>query len=326
MKLIRVAAAVPLAALPGCAPHLWTPSSALSGWSPDVPANVSVTTPPGEVAVQRWQLARSDPWAPFSKLTLLASLPDHPVGVMLPDVSQLEGVRQARCAARTLAEDLPGDTLWIVDLRGAESVAFGATLSELSPRSVSNVLTFNNWPAENGVVPADETLSALLQFSPRPAVDGPPSVPVFLLDAWRLAFGSDQAETSAYDNRYMLGAADFPDAQTLQANGIHRVMYVVDNLADTAYENDDLHEVLYGYQGARMPIAMVDLDALCGPAPRTIAHYFGGYPYHVWHRPLFAWQQDVIRRSRGGFGGARAVPVHLSGGFHGSGGGHGGGG
>jgi hypothetical protein len=64
-------------------------------------------------------------------------------------------------------------------------------------------VTFNKWPADDAVVPTDETLAGLLAFQPKPL---PPSTtnaaPVFLLDSWRLAYRFDKPSDETYDNRY----------------------------------------------------------------------------------------------------------------------------
>ena len=80
----------------------------------------------------------------------------------MPDINGLDVVRRAQAAASRLAtQGVPPDTMWVIDLRGAASVAFGATLSQEASRPVAPVMTFNNWPADNEVVPAEQTLAAL---------------------------------------------------------------------------------------------------------------------------------------------------------------------
>src|SRR6185312_5848924 len=145
--------------------------------------------------------------------TLLTYLADTPVTATMPDVRALDVVSRAEAAAaRVAASGVPADTMWIVDLRGAASVAFGATLSRESFHPVSPVLTFNNWPAENEVVPAEQTLSALVSMAPRVLPAGEvAAAPVFLLDAWRLALQNSTPDPSAVDNRYILLSSDFPD-------------------------------------------------------------------------------------------------------------------
>ena len=54
------------------------------------------------------------------------------------------------------------------------------------------------------------------------------AVPVFMLDAWRLAWREDEPAYDVVDNRYMLDASSFPSSYELQARKIRHVLYVVD--------------------------------------------------------------------------------------------------
>ncbi|HZU85504.1 MAG TPA: hypothetical protein VE987_21385, partial [Polyangiaceae bacterium] len=134
------------------------------------PRATTTTLPPRSEALRRWQLPPDDPWAPFAKYTLLASLDESPRPAELPRFDALDDVQRARAAGeRAGAAGLPPDTLWIVDMRGAASVAFGAALSQADATgSISLVPTFNNWPAADEMVPAEETLAALASASPAP--------------------------------------------------------------------------------------------------------------------------------------------------------------
>jgi len=82
-------------------------------------------------------------------------------------------------------------------------------------------LTFTNWPAPEGLVPADGSLAGLVSFAPRlPPPDAlalRDAHPVFLLDSWRLAYRFDDPEEGTFDNRYMLMPADLPDPEALRA-------------------------------------------------------------------------------------------------------------
>jgi hypothetical protein len=248
--------------------------------------------------------------------------------VLLPGVEALDEVQRARAAAVVAAASgLPPDTLWIVDLRGAASVAFGTELS-FGRSSVSLVPTFNNWPGPHELVPAEETLAALVSMSPALPPDADNAgVPVFLLDSWRMAFKDDEPDDEVYDNRYFLGPADFPDVENLRSGGIRRVVYVIDSLDASSLEDDDLHAVFSAWQDAGIRIAMVDLDMLSGPVVHA-----------DWDRLWVDRWLDVVprvtifdtpgffARSRGGFGGIRARPTVVIGGHGGVFGAHGGGG
>jgi hypothetical protein len=151
--------------------------------------------------------------------------------------------------------------------------------------------------------------------------------PVFLLDAWRLAYRNDRPDDDITDNRYMLTATDFPDASTLRARGISRILYVVESVETAGEEEDDLHETFAAYQAAGIAISIVDLALLSqveeGPLWDELLRY---------ERPLFVDPERVTivsdpnfyLRAHGGFGG----PHVIYGGRHGFGhgfGGHGGG-
>jgi hypothetical protein len=191
-------------------------------------------------------------------------------------------------------------------------------LSQRADAPVSPVLTFNNWPAEDELVPAEETLAALLQMAPRLPTPGPPSRPVFLLDAWRLAYRDDSPGDDVTDNRYALNPSDLPDPATLQAQGIRRVMYLVEDLDDTEMEEDDLNAVFLAYRAAGIAIYLVDLNFL------AVAYE----PRELWRevyarRPLYVgWRRTIVSdpafyvRARGGFGGIHGGPSP----FRGSGG------
>jgi hypothetical protein len=324
----------PLALLAsGCAFRPWTPavSVAYDASSPEVR---DIQLPAQADALRRWQIPPGDPWAPYAKYTLLTALDSAPTQVELPDVQSLDEVRSAENAARQVAgAGLPSDTLWVVDLRGAASVAFGVTLSRTALEPVRLVPTFNNWPATDELVPAEETLAALTSMIPQAPEDvGPGARPVFLLDAWRLAYRFDDPGEDTYDNRYILTPSDLPDADTLRARGFRRVVYLVTSLDDTSVEEDDVHAAFLAWQRAGIHIAMVDLAKFEQP---MVAYRWDDLwvddPLWIEPRVTLVEEPSFYLRARGGFGGlhARPSPVHMGGGWSGHGGyaaGHGGGG
>jgi len=334
----RVLGFIPLALLgAGCSLRPWTPSVSVAFWAEDVPAS-RTTSLPGSAALSRaWQLPPGNPWGAWSKGTLISAV--EPLGATadLPDVRRLEVIGQAQAAATHLAKvGLPVDTLWIVDLRGAASCAFASALSRDSREPISPVVTFNNWPAANGLVPADETLAGLLAFPPTLPPADVATHPVVLLDSWRLAYRFDSPGDDTYDNRYMLMPGDLPDAATLHARGITRVVYVVEDLDDAEVEEDDLHASFRAYQAAGIGIHMVDLPFL-STAPSPVA---GSWqvdwaarlaPRTTWVRERYTLVDDPFfyARASAGFGLARGRPF-LGPGFHSGGsrgsGGSGGGG
>jgi hypothetical protein len=313
----RLYAIAPIALLTtACAVR--TPATALDARGDVAPATRELVLPSDVEAIASWQLPPSNIWSRYEKLTLLTYLADVPVTATMPDVSGLEVVRRAQLAAGRLAEmGLPQDTMWVVDLRGAASVAFGATLTQQSHQPVAPVLTFNNWPAENEVVPAEQTLAALVTMRPRPLAAGQvQATPVFLLDAWRLAQRETTPDEAAMDNRYVLLSSDFPDPATLRARGIRRVVYVVEDRGQTTTEEDDFHEVALSYQDAGIAISLVDLQQLGGidaPEPdrrgERWAYYYDDWSFSVRPRATIFDDPLFYDRARGGFGGVRAAPV-----------------
>jgi hypothetical protein len=235
-------------------------------------------------------------------------MPQH---AQLPDLRSLHEVDWAAAAGRNVAVGgLPSGTLFVVDLRGAASVAFGTALSHSAHQPVSVVPTFNNWPGVDELVPAEETLAALAAMSPAPPdAAGGPTSPVVLLDAWRLAYRYEDPGDGTYDNRYILTSADLPDAEALLSRGIHRVVYVVEYLDETLYEEDDVHATFLAWQNAGIPIAMLDLERLARPLdPNRWDRLFTEYALLVQPRGTILDDPGFYVRARGGFGGIYAGP------------------
>jgi hypothetical protein len=318
-----------------CVLRPWTPSVPDAYWAEAPSTTKDVITMSRSDAVALWQLPPDNPWMRYEKLTLLTSVDSMPSTILLPHVDDLEVVADARTAAEVVATvGLPPETMFVVDLRGAASVAFGSTLSRRARESVSPVLTFNNWPADAEMIPAEETLSALLTMTPRPlsgSETGDVTRPVFLLDAWRLAYRYDTVDDDVTDNRYMLNPSDLPSADVLHAEGIRRVVYVVESLDDSTMEEDDLNQIFLEYQAEGILVSMVDLDWLRSLAdPPRWDSRLASYLLQVDTRMTLLTDPTFYIRARGGFGGPEIVPV-VSGmwgeggfGYWGSSGGHGG--
>lgn len=312
---------VPLALVPaflvGCASRPFTPAVSVAFWSEDVPEARAVAVPHALDVARRWQLPPESPWAPYGKLTLVAALDRIYPSASLPDVGKLEVFgRAARAGERLGRAGLPPRTALFVDLRGAASAAFGAALS--AHADVAPVLTFHNVPSENELVPAEETLAGLLAVAPRASAraDAPP---VFLLDAWRLAYRYDAPGDDVYDNRYVLGSADLPSAAALRARGISRFVYVVEDLDDAEVEEDDLHETFLAYAEAGLEMAIVDLAFLEGLRPGASWPELLA-PRRRLVRPRYTLADDPVfyTRARAGFGLAYGRPL-LAPGFRGGG-------
>lgn len=309
-----------------CSLRPFTPSVSVAFGTEEVPFAKSIAVPSSREVSARWELLPDDPWARYEKSTLVSSLDAMGGRAELPDVTELSVVYEAVRAARRLGEvGMPEGTLWISDMRGAASVAFGAALPRYAKEPISPVLTFNNWPAEDGLVPADETLAALvLMAPPKPPRESPGGIPVFLLDSWRLAYREDDPG-GAYDNRYMLQPHDLPSADELRAKGITRIVYLVESLDDTEGEEDDLHPVLLAWQAAGVSVHFVDLPWLTSLTldrdwTRTLAQSGA----HVERRRVLQDDPAFYARARGGFGYAYGHPLFFPGGFSRSRGGYGG--
>jgi hypothetical protein len=295
----------------------------------EVPNVKDVNVPPASEVTAKWQLSGASPWAPYAKYTLFSAIGQQSMVLELPDVHALEVVHRAEIAAGALASvGLPRDTLWIIDLRGAASVAFGATLSRASGVPVAPVVTFNNWPEDNELVPAEETLGALIEYRPRmPEPLEVKPIPVFLLDNWRLAYREEPPEETVFDNRYMLNPSDLPSATALRDNGITRVVYVTQDLTTESHEEDDLHEAALAWQQAGISMHMVGLNWFSDLMPGL------SWDYELQERLLVVQPRvtvvDSVRfyaGARGGFGGVhgRPAPMHAGGISHGAWGGGGG--
>lgn len=317
-----------VAATPGCALQASTPSMTAADL-PQAPLH-DASLPARADALAAWMLPDANPWAGYAKYTLLTSLGEAAARADLPDVTTLDDVRRARAVGERLgAGGLPADTLWLVDMRGAASVAFGEALARSTPGGgVSLVPTFNNWPGDHEVVPAEETLAAMVATPPSSQGDATEGArPVFLLDAWRMAALDDEPDDDDYDNRYMLSPSDLPDAATLRARGIRRVVYVVYTLEETTLEEDDVHAAFLAWQEAGIGVAMVDLAALDRPiAPPEWDDVFATGAYVAAPRVTVVDDPAFYVRAHGGFGGIHAHPFHLGGGHAGHFGAHGGGG
>lgn len=328
MRVLRFA--LPLSLFATACAARQTPAGSLDANAPDDSAPLrSYELPARAEVLRRWTLPADDPWSPYCKYTLITALGVDGAGVTAPAFDTLPSVPYAAEAGRRLGlVGLPPRTAWVVDLRGAASVAFGSALrASAGGRSVALVPTFNNWPAANEMVPAEETLAALAVMAPADDPARGPGLPVFLLDAWRLAHRYDETDDDTYDNRYALTSSDLPDAATLRARGIDRIVYVVYSLSQTTVEEDDLHPIFLQWEAAGIRIAMVDLADLVGmdqddPWDTLLIRR------DLWVEPreTILGGESFYLRARGGFGGVHARPSVVAIGHGGGAWWHGGGG
>ena len=314
----------------GCTLRPWTPSVSVAFWAEDVPDLRETSLPTSAELGRAWQLPEDSAWGHYTKGTLASSVDPMGVTASLPDVRRLDVVRDAEEAATNVARGgLPEKTLWVIDLRGAASCAFAARLSQTAAEPIAPIITFNNWPAEDSVVPADETLAGLIAFQPKLPPAGTPGVPVLVLDSWRLAYRFDTPADDVYDNRYMLISGDLPDAATLKAQGIERVVYVVEDLDDAEVEEDDLNATFQVWQSAGLSMYLVDLPFLKETPPPKEGMWQAEWSrrlaeerYTVKSRYTLVDDPVFYGRARAGFGWSFGTHPLLHPGFRG-GGGHG---
>jgi hypothetical protein len=321
-----------------CVPHVYTPASSAEFWANDPGPMRQVFVPDYGYVAAAWQVPPESPWSPYAKYTLLSALndigtapqttPPSPLSplpdgsplaqpplrnVAMPDVSKLLAVNNAFAAAARVAQiGVPDDAMWVVDLRGAASVAFGAMLSQSAPRPLAVIPTFNNWPADNEMIPTEETLAAMISLYPRRLLPEESNArPVFLLDAWRLAYRTEHVDDQTFDNRYYLNQADLPDPVRLREQGIRRVIYVVESLDTVTTEEDDLHTLFTAYQQSGIAVYMVDLASLSG-YPSHEQLYDSLAPRLLVIEPRITVLDDpaFFLRARGGFGGIYAHPIN----------------
>jgi hypothetical protein len=273
----------------------------------------------------QWELPPGSPWGPYQKLTLFSALEEPSTEIELPDVASLFEVGHAQSAAVAIARaGVPHDAAWFVDLRGAASVAFARALNEAAGVRLAIVPTFNNWPADDELVPAEETLAAAILFPPPRAFDVA-ARPMFLLDAWRLAYKDDEVPEDVTDNRYALGPADFPSAEVLLAQGIRRVVYVVPGASEGALEEDDLNDVFRTYEAAGIEIDVIGLDDFLAGSESWVVEDDGARPAasvgfsfswsprwrrHIGPRRVIVRDPWFHARAHGGWGGVHAMPLH----------------
>jgi hypothetical protein len=172
----------------------------------------------------------------------------------------------------------------VVDLPGAESVAFAAGLQ---PRAVA-VFQFHNWPHPRGVVPAHLTLAAAAYYRHRFQLTSGPEqrAACYVLDRDRLA--PYRNEANRFDNRYVV---NLPTAASLQQRGIRRVLYVVPD-GQPAEALDDLAERFAEYTAAGITVRMLglgDLTLAATPTANNVSgssrsrYYWHGSPsHHYW--------------------------------------------
>jgi hypothetical protein len=174
------------------------------------------------------------------------------------------------------------------------------------------VTTFDNWPHPLGVVPAAETLGALLyhagDIDARKASVPAAAPAVFALDSNRLAPFNDP--DTQFDNRY---PARLPDAAALKARGVRAVLYVARDRSVTQ-EADDLNDLFVEYRQAGIQVALLPAADLQRANTATgVRYYYGGYPhthfYFFAYYPFFGYRPALVARTRVAFVGTPRAPA-----------------
>ena len=252
-------------------------------------------------------------WRPFFVPTLIQALGQP---TLKPRVMPVFGheMQEAYGRGESIGRDLlaatesPRSTLVVADLPGRQSVALAAGLAS----AAHVVTTFDNWPHPLGVVPAAETLGALLYYAgdleARKGSVPAGSPAVFMLDANRLARFNDP--DTQFDNRYL---ARLPDAAALKARGVRTVLYVVRDRS-VEREADDLNDLFVAYRQAGIQVALFPASDLQRAAtPTGVRYYYGGYPhthfYFFAYYPFFAYRPALVARTRVAFVGTPRAPA-----------------
>jgi hypothetical protein len=160
----------------------------------------------------------------------------------------------------------------LIDLPGPEAVAFAAGLGP----GYAPVWTFENWPHPKGIVPAHETLGAVLyHLDALKAPRRDDARPALVLDRAR----RNTMKEGAFDNRYF---AELPSSAKLGSAANTRVLYV----RNTRDEPDasDLRSDLEAW-GASHSVMLLDLDRFGeGPGPDGANRaWYGGSEGTHWH-------------------------------------------
>jgi hypothetical protein len=255
---------------------------------------------------------------PFYVPTLFQSLASPNSGdlreqlVPLHTITMAEAYRKAVALGELVSGgDAPDDLAVIIDMPGPEAVAAASALA----RVMTPVFGFGNWPHPVGVVPAHQTLAAVLYYLPelrRAAELRPRSArPLFVLDSNRLLPYSDAS--SAFDNRYV---ARLPGASDLAGLGIRRILYVRPN-GSPREELDDLNDDFVAYRNAGIDVrasSFGDFDYEAG-APEQ-RQYWGGYPgTHVHFWPSYGWYRSAPSAPPAGLTPGSSPPRSLPGGL-----------
>lgn len=199
-----------------------------------------------------------------------------------------------------------GATAFVLDLPGAQSVELGLALARAGYRPVPLFNTADHVAAVVNVRPIRDQLKAGAEEVRRLGTR-PGAPPAFLLDSGR---GAGTPSPGKFDNRWIVFPQDFPSANFLRSQGIHRVVLLQEK-ARGEQPQPDLAHVLRRWQEAGVEIYLQDPSADEPPRPLTVQRpsSFRGLAYRA-----FALM-GLKRNSAGGFGSIIPVPSSGGGGF-----------
>lgn len=250
----------------------------------------------GEACFAAWAPDQSL-WSPWAKPTMFAISPmigDPNATLPAVDLSKV-----------TLPDDWTPAAI-VVDLPGAESVAYGLALAE---RGFRPVPLFNGTTGPMPAIDNDALVNALgLGAAALPALTLAPNArPAFLLDSRRMdPYGA--AEPGHYDNRWVTLPQDFPSAVFLQSQNIKDVTLINDG----GVTLQDILHVLRRWQDAGIKIRLIDArtwrveDPYDVPVPSLFRR--------IWY--VASAVMGLRRSNVGGFG--NTVPEQTqTGGFYG---------
>lgn len=263
-------------------------------------------------------------WRPYFVPTLLQSLnqPTLNERIRLIHNPEMAEAYARTGALRELLAQTPdaGRTMVVADLPGPLAVAVGAAMADVA----TLVPLFDNWPHPLGVVPAHETLGAMIYYAreieAKRSRVGEKAPTILLLDSRRLTPYADA--DNQFDNRWM---ARVPLSDELRQRGIEQVIYLVRD-GSYATELDDLNDEFVDWEKNGIKVRMLQLTdfkpdesrlAKAGggaPAgtPTVVNHYYygGGSAAH-WlfyaHYALTAPRQ--LSPFQMGLGGGRTTPI-----------------
>jgi hypothetical protein len=234
-------------------------------------------------------------WSPWAKPVLFAHYPMPLPELVPPPPPDLSEIPSALGEA--------GQERWavVVDLPGPQSVFVGLALAEIGYRPVP---LFNACPppahyppqSRQAVVDMDIILAALVLGAERlKAISLPDNAPpAFLVNSDRQTIFRP-IHTGHFDNRSVVFVTDFPSANFLARQSIHRALLLLE-LEPSAQR--DLAFVLHTWQKARVMVSQKRMDQLGALQPLNIGGFW--FLFDLMQRLRVFFQ--LRRGKQGGFG------------------------